>query len=471
MGADTKREWLGALLEKNSLLLHVCLGYALCRACSELAVALPEFPTAYEELGKLIGLVVSLVVAYCLNSGRNHAVLNVAPQCLMLASSIALAILYALVPDGAGLLPAVLGVASFFMGFGTTAMMMQWLECCGLLSIKKIVVTVSAAYVLNSLLVFAVRVFGTSGLVPVGLVMFSAANVALRFCCMRGGQALEELVRCPRTIGLSVSRIVPLDVVLWSVLIGLAFSVVESEIDGSVIGTMVDNVGRAVPCLIVLLFYFLFADRFDMRYLYGTTLPFLIAGLALCNQSDTSPLTSQLFFCMGAAISRLVAYFIACARAHQHWTSSFFGCAVVMFLNVLSHNVGAVFAQTAFFNAHRDMFVTVAIVATATVVVFLLIREMDWFAQAGETQDFVDSDHTDDVVEVLARRVIDRPLTPRERTVLAHMVAGETNIEISDSLFISRGAVRSHTSRIYEKLGIHSRQELERAVEEINRAM
>lgn len=469
MGGDTRRERFGALLEKNSLLLHVCLGYALCRSCSELAVVLPAFPTAPEELGKLVGLAFSLIAAYRLNPSRNRATLNAAPSCLMLASSVALALPYALAPEGEGPVPGALAAASFFVGFGTTAMMMQWLECCGLLPIKKIVVAVSAAYVLNSLLVFAVGTAGAPVLVFAALTAFSVANAALRHGCMRREQTLEGLARHPRTVALPLSRTVPLDVVLWLVFIGLAFSVVESEIDGSVIGTTIDNAGRAVPCVVVLLCYFLLADRFDMRYLYATTLPLLIAGLALCNHGDTSPLISQLFFCMGAAISRLVAYFIVCTRAYQHRASSFFGCAVVMFLNVLSHNAGAVFAQTAFFAAHRDTVVAVAIVATATVVVFLLIREMDWFAQTGETQHPVGPASNAEVVEVLARRVVDKPLTPRERTVLAHMVAGETNAEISDSLFISRGAVRSHTSRIYEKLGVHSRQELEGAVEEIER--
>ena len=55
-------------------------------------------------------------------------------------------------------------------------------------------------------------------------------------------------------------------------------------------------------------------------------------------------------------------------------------------------------------------------------------------------------------------------LSPREIDVFILLVAGSTTAQISDALFISTGAVRSHTSRIYDKFGVHTRQELETAI-------
>lgn len=48
-------------------------------------------------------------------------------------------------------------------------------------------------------------------------------------------------------------------------------------------------------------------------------------------------------------------------------------------------------------------------------------------------------------------------LTPRERQIVAGLVAGRTNAEIAAPLFISDKTARNTLTRIFEKLGMHSR--------------
>ena len=48
-------------------------------------------------------------------------------------------------------------------------------------------------------------------------------------------------------------------------------------------------------------------------------------------------------------------------------------------------------------------------------------------------------------------------LSPRERDILDRIVKGHTNLEIGRQLFISEKTVRNHVTRIFEKLGVHSR--------------
>ena len=48
-------------------------------------------------------------------------------------------------------------------------------------------------------------------------------------------------------------------------------------------------------------------------------------------------------------------------------------------------------------------------------------------------------------------------LSPREREILGKISEGRTNIEIGKQLFISEKTVRNHVTRIFEKLGVHSR--------------
>jgi DNA-binding NarL/FixJ family response regulator len=51
------------------------------------------------------------------------------------------------------------------------------------------------------------------------------------------------------------------------------------------------------------------------------------------------------------------------------------------------------------------------------------------------------------------------PLTPRELEILHLLTEGLTNPAIAEELVISVGTVKSHTSRIYSKLGVSNRTE------------
>ena len=50
-------------------------------------------------------------------------------------------------------------------------------------------------------------------------------------------------------------------------------------------------------------------------------------------------------------------------------------------------------------------------------------------------------------------------LTDREREILALMVEGKSNSEISKSIFITQATVKYHVSNILSKLGVGSRTE------------
>lgn len=51
-------------------------------------------------------------------------------------------------------------------------------------------------------------------------------------------------------------------------------------------------------------------------------------------------------------------------------------------------------------------------------------------------------------------------LSPREAEVFALLARGRTSAHIGEKLFISKNTVKSHASRIYQKTGVHTQQEL-----------
>lgn len=51
-------------------------------------------------------------------------------------------------------------------------------------------------------------------------------------------------------------------------------------------------------------------------------------------------------------------------------------------------------------------------------------------------------------------------LSPREKEVFQLMAVGKSSSEIEGELYIANGTLKSHTRRIYQKLGVHSRSEM-----------
>ena len=51
-------------------------------------------------------------------------------------------------------------------------------------------------------------------------------------------------------------------------------------------------------------------------------------------------------------------------------------------------------------------------------------------------------------------------LSDRETEVMEHIARGDTVARIAEKLGVSENTVRTHTKRVYTKLGIHSKQEL-----------
>jgi DNA-binding NarL/FixJ family response regulator len=63
------------------------------------------------------------------------------------------------------------------------------------------------------------------------------------------------------------------------------------------------------------------------------------------------------------------------------------------------------------------------------------------------------------VTEAVRAAIAPRPLSPRERQILAIVIMGLTNAEIAQRLHIEESTVKSHLASIFDKLGVRSRAE------------
>lgn len=77
-------------------------------------------------------------------------------------------------------------------------------------------------------------------------------------------------------------------------------------------------------------------------------------------------------------------------------------------------------------------------------------------------------------VATIAQRVggfsSEHGLTAREEEVLGHLLRGKSTAAIAADIFLSKNTVRTHVSHIYQKAGVHGRDELVELVERYSQA-
>ncbi len=438
----------------NRLFLAVCCGYALCRLCFELVYLFPGQSYGAGELGKMVGLVVALFVAYRLNAERRSTFWNYLPCGLVLASCLATICSLGHEPGN-----FFFAVSCFALGCGASSAMIQWLEYCAMMPCKKIVIAIAAAYLLNSVVSLCIGRLQNPYITCVILFTCGAGLCVLRLVCERDRIIAERAALSLRkTLGIK-RELFPFDMLIWIAVTGLSFGLVE-QADGMMIGSLVDSIGRMVPCVIVLVGYSVFANRFDLRFLYSSILPLVVASLTFMASSQADTSVPGLCLSMGTAALRIITYSLVCVRAYQMGVSSFFGSACVMISNVGSHTVGRAIAGVPFVQENYSIVLSAFVVLSVTVIVFLIMSEADRIAYVDDLPGLraVAND------EAIADLADQRGLTSREANVLVQMAHGKTNAEIADALFITVGAVRSHTSRIYQKFGVGTREDLDEIV-------
>ncbi len=122
--------------------------------------------------------------------------------------------------------------------------------------------------------------------------------------------------------------------------------------------------------------------------------------------------------------------------------------------------MGRAIAGVPFIQANYSIVLSAFVVLSVTVIVFLIMSEAERIAYVDDLPG-LRAAANDEAIAALADQ---KGLTAREANVLVQMAHGKTNAEIADALFITVGAVRSHTSRIYQKFGVGTREDLDEIV-------
>ena len=194
-------------------------------------------------------------------------------------------------------------------------------------------------------------------------------------------------------------------------------------------------------------------DRFDRTILYAIALPLMTVGLIGVEFLGVSLSLSQVMVSAAYSAFDLLVYTMVCSNAYRSRTSAMLPGSCIRILALIAADL-AIILMRLNVSWNRGILVTATILATLAVGIAVFApllgsqREFSRFLSEGESSE---RERLDGIAEAAG-------LSARETTVFRLLVMGKSATE---ELFISNGAVRAHSSRIYDKFGVHSRKDFD----------
>lgn len=213
--------------------------------------------------------------------------------------------------------------------------------------------------------------------------------------------------------------------------------------------------------------------RFDFALLYRTPFAFMLCGLAMAPLTAAfGEFASDLGVSAGYSLMFLVLTFLLCDLSHRYGVSVLVLCGMqelTAAFRLAGHQIPAATASGALPPFANDAFVstllTVAVVVASIALLFGNDLPGKWGASFfGVGTMAAENDDHGRLVERCAALSDVHGLSPREREVFELLAQGKRPSAIERELVIANGTLKSHTRRIYQKLGIHSKKELQNMV-------
>lgn len=443
--------------DRDRLIIVATVGYGLCRIASGAPAELSGllFSRTIADAGKLCGILCLAAASLAPAARRPDLRLVLAPSVLALCATL-LACVAAFLPGQA--FGAAGSAGLFLSNFGSAAFMLQWLELIACAPMRRIVLSIAGAELINSL--FTLSMGAGSHLPASATALALGASTALFMFCRRGWEtsphvSIATARRSADTPGSLVSR----RLMLWVAFYCLAYGFVTSH-SGMRLESVGNNVGGIVPSLLILSVAALAPARFDLRLLKSIAFALMVSGLLLVAMLGADSPLVQALAGSGAASCRLCGYSLACMHARARKVSSLAGCAAVKTLIVVGTVVGLE-AGALGLPAQGRLVVLGLALAACLLNAFLSPFDLD---EEALIKQAVDAGRTRSRRELLEAAAREAGLSPRETTVFALMASGMDAAQIAEDLFISKSAVRAHQSRIYAKFGVHSQEEFDATI-------
>lgn len=400
------------------------------------------------DAGKIVGVLLYLALCYLFDRSRTSAALRVLPSAVMVLGGVCPLLGLLGAPAGEGC--AVGGLV--LVGLGAGMLFCQWIEVCGMLAPVRIVQVLAISYIAR-LVIFA----GVTSLGPVAGTLVAMALAGTSFLQVAACTPVQaRRGGWPRAVPAGADVAGFKGLFLWVPVFAFAYGLGVGS-TSMAHATFETGLGTALPMLLILAASLGLGDRFDSKVLYAIALPLMTAGLVGIEFLNAAPSVSQVLLSAAFDSFRLLAFWEVCSFAYRRRTSAMLlgSCVRVLSLVVDDAAVCLMRLNPSFWdNGVATLLVIMVAIFLGTLVYLPRIANPGGVHRASFEGEPDDRARFEGLVASAG-------LSQRETTVFQLLLAGKTAGEVSEELFISKGAVRSHMSRIYDKFGVHSRQDFD----------
>lgn len=361
-------------------------------------------------------------------------------------------------------LPLVSGLLFFMTGAGYSGAFLLWVEWCGLAQPMLAMAVCLGSHLVNSFLWLFLQ--GSGAAQEILLASSSAAMAFLLYTACRVSacrtddqrQKMLEGLRMPA--GLGRFR----NVYAWAWLFTAVYGIGASYTQIAYASAS-SRIGIVVVASLVLLWLVLAGDSLDMSKLYRLVFAATGAGFVVAVLEPSHGAIMQVFLSASEAMVILFVFTFCCGAGRIGSVSAAVVYGVFRIGN-MACVIGARYTCDALIEGLGvDPAQTIAPLAVAMAVMLgcaaLFFNRVafthiwGWIKERGE----------EDVVVRRCREFGEGcGLGEREQSVLLLLAKGMTAPEIASQLLVAPGTAKAHIGHIYEKAGVHSREELERAV-------
>lgn len=376
-----------------------------------------------------------------------------------------------------GLAAVVAAPAAIACGVGIALLILVWSELYACLTPYQVAVYYAASILAGAAVIGLCRGFVLSYACAAATVL-PLASLA---CALRGFSSLpSESLPHQR----SVRTPLPWMPIALMSLYAFAYGLRENELT-AVMGPM-SSVGVIAASSIVLVGIVGFRDRFDLDAMQRIALPAMVCSLVFvpaynvvgtffANACASLSYTafSILIFCILCDLSRRFGFSAILLFGLERGIRAIF--------SLLGRVVDGMVIELSGASALSDLVIAGAIAVLLVAFALVLWRSpttrdrwrvpsVEEGSEEGEGSQATPGarDSVAIACSLLRKRF---ELTPREEDVLFLLVQGRSIAQVAQDLVIAKGTAKVHVRHIYEKLGIHSRDELKALVAEEERRM
>lgn len=442
-------------VQDNTALIVVAVGYmlaqfpfnwALAIAESQTMLTRPFEPNAIIDIGEVLGF--ALAMALGSSRGRKRPLSPVFTALIAASGVGAIFIsLCAVAPS------AVLAYAGdVLMGAGYALTFALWLTCASLLSPHKMLIVLAAGYLFNFV--------SYPSIVDVPL----AASAGYALAAMAGSLILwlaaMALLRLegPGTPARPAPYRMPIRLIAFAMVIPFTYGFCTSflGIGATSLGL---KIGFALAAAAIVAGLIAGRGSFSLSTVYGITCPLMILGLACSFFLDMQPMLSKACISTALASANIITYMVIRVQSQLEGRSPLSTYGLAGLLMMAATKTGKE-AEPLFTGTVVDTYIVIALIIGVALVSGAVIAGSQG-KSSFDLRTLLSAENSRERILMLAE---EHGLSKRETTVYALLIEDKTAAEIAEELFIAPSTARAHVSRIYDKFGVHNRQELMRKV-------